>query len=74
MQIDPSATGTVRWYLDTKGFGVIARDGTGEDVFVLFSVIQVNGFKTLAEGQRVAFESVRWPDGRVTAAKVHLRR
>jgi CspA family cold shock protein len=49
------ATGTVKWFNDQKGYGFIARDD-GADVFVHFSAIQSNGFRTLAEGQRVEFE------------------
>jgi cold shock protein len=49
------ATGTVKWFSNDKGYGFIARDG-GEDVFVHHSAIQMNGFRTLVEGQRVEFE------------------
>ena len=55
------ATGTVKWYLDTKGFGFISPDGGGQDVYFGFSAIQVDGFQTLAEGQKVEFELVRGP-------------
>jgi CspA family cold shock protein len=47
-------TGTVKWFNEAKGFGFIARDG-GPDVFAHFKQITGNGFKTLAEGQRVGF-------------------
>ena len=48
-------TGTVKWFNNKKGFGFILPAGGGEDVFVHFSVIEGDGFKTLAEGQRVEF-------------------
>ena len=49
------ATGTVKWFNATKGFGFIAPE-SGEDVFVHFSAIQSNGYRELQEGQRVEFE------------------
>ena len=49
------ARGKVKWFNDAKGFGFIAQE-TGEDVFVHFSSIQMDGFKTLVEGQEVEFE------------------
>ena len=54
--------GTVKWFNEAKGFGFIAREN-GEDVFVHFSAIQGEGFKTLAEGERVEFEIVKGPKG-----------
>ena len=53
----PRLTGTVKWFNDAKGFGFIQREG-GPDVFVHFSAIQSNGFKSLAEGDKVEFEVV----------------
>ncbi|MEF9995335.1 MAG: cold-shock protein [Burkholderiaceae bacterium] len=49
-------TGTVKWFNEGKGFGFIAQDNGGKDLFAHFSEIQGSGFKTLAEGQRVEFE------------------
>jgi len=54
--------GIVKWFNAEKGFGFISREG-GDDVFVHFSAIQGNGFKTLEEGQRVTFEVVQGPKG-----------
>ena len=58
------ATGTVKWFNDSKGFGFITPDGGGEDLFAHFSAIQSQGFKTLAEGQRVNFEVTTGPKGK----------
>ena len=54
--------GSVKWFDDRKGYGFIARDG-GKDIFVHFSAIQGNGFKTLSEGEEVEFEIVNGPKG-----------
>ncbi|HLL01526.1 MAG TPA: cold-shock protein [Myxococcaceae bacterium] len=56
------ATGTVKWFNDSKGFGFIAQEG-GEDVFCHHTAIQSDGFRTLAEGQRVEFDVKRGPKG-----------
>jgi cold shock protein len=56
------ATGTVKWFNDAKGYGFITQQG-GEDVFVHFSAIQGQGFKSLAEGDNVEFEVTRGPKG-----------
>ena len=50
------ATGTVKWFNDAKGFGFIAPSDGSKDVFVHFSALQGEGFKTLAEGAKVEFE------------------
>jgi CspA family cold shock protein len=57
------ATGTVKWFNESKGFGFIAPDDGGDDLFVHFSAIQGAGFKTLAEGQKVSFETEQGPKG-----------
>ena len=49
-------TGVVKWFNSSKGYGFITNDANGEDVFVHFSAIQVDGFKTLEEGQEVEYE------------------
>ena len=50
------ATGTVKWFNDAKGYGFITPDDGSEDLFAHFSAIQMGGFKTLKEGQKVSFD------------------
>jgi CspA family cold shock protein len=56
-------TGTVKWFNDAKGFGFIAQDGGGPDLFVHFRSIQSEGFKSLKEGQKVSFDVVQGQKG-----------
>ena len=71
------AYGTVKWFNDKKGYGFIVPDGTTQDVFVHYSAIQSDGFKSLAEGDKVQFEVFQDVKGmrakdvvRITAAAV----
>lgn len=57
------ATGTVKWFNESKGFGFISPTDGGKDVFVHFSAIASDGFRTLAEGQQVSFEVEDGPKG-----------
>ncbi|WP_328820209.1 cold-shock protein [Permianibacter fluminis] len=62
--MESMATGTVKWFNETKGFGFITPDGGGEDLFAHFSAIQVQGFKVLREGQKVSFDVVQGQKGK----------
>lgn len=55
--------GTVKWFSDAKGFGFIAPDEGGADVFAHFSAVQMEGFRTLKEGSRVSYDLVQGPKG-----------
>ena len=61
------ASGIVKWFNDAKGFGFITPDEVGEDLFAHFSAIEIDGFKTLKEGQKVTFEVVTGPKGKQAA-------
>lgn len=64
------ATGTVKWFNESKGYGFIAPQEGGEDVFVHYTAIQGNGFRTLNEGQKVSFDVEKGPKG-LQAARVN---
>lgn len=66
--------GTVKWFNAQKGYGFITDDATGKDVFVHFSAIMVDGFKTLEEGQKVSFDTEADPkdSGKLRAVNVHI--
>ena len=58
------AAGTVKWFNDAKGFGFVTPDDGSEDLFAHFSAINMNGFKTLQEGQKVTFDVTQGPKGK----------
>ena len=57
------ANGSVKWFNDAKGYGFIQQDGSERDVFVHYTAIVGDGFKTLSEGQKVEFELIEGPKG-----------
>ena len=63
MELGMRTTGTVKWFNDAKGFGFIEPEGSDRDCFVHYSAIQGDGFRTLAEGDRVEFDLVDGPKG-----------
>ena len=64
------ATGTVKWFNQTKGFGFISPDGGTKDVFVHISAVGRAGLQTLAEGQKVSFDLERGQQGKVSAVNL----
>lgn len=70
-RMEGMATGTVKWFNDSKGYGFITPDDGGEDLFAHFSAISMNGFKTLKEGQKVSFEVTQGPKGK-QASNINL--
>lgn len=66
------ATGTVKWFNSTKGFGFIAPDGGGADVFVHISAVERAGLKTLNDNQKVSYELQSGRDGRSSASDLTL--
>jgi CspA family cold shock protein len=64
------ATGTVKWFNDAKGFGFITPDGGGEDLFAHFSAINMSGFKSLKEGQKVSFDITDGNKGKKQASNI----
>ena len=65
--------GTVKWFNEEKGFGFIANDNGGEEVFVHFSAIQGNGVKSLREGQHVSYDTAQDPKTRAKLRAVNVR-
>ena len=66
-------TGTVKWFNAEKGFGFISNDEGGDDVFVHFSAIQADGFRTLNEGQRVSYDTEPDPKNSSKLRAVNVR-
>ena len=66
------STGTVKWYNNQKGYGFIVVDGQDKDIFVHYSAISGEGYKTLAEGEKVKFEVVAGPKGETAANVVKI--
>lgn len=65
--------GTVKWFNADKGFGFISNDSGGEDVFVHFSAIQSNGYRSLDEGQKVTFDTETDPKDHKKLRAVNVR-
>jgi CspA family cold shock protein len=65
------ATGTVKWFSNSKGYGFIMSTDTDEDIFAHFSAIEMDGYKTLKQGQPVEFDVTEGPKG-LTASKIRM--
>ena len=65
--------GTVKWFNAEKGFGFIANDAGGEDIFVHFSAIESEGYKSLSEGQKVSFDTVEDDRGKRGLKAAHVQ-
>jgi CspA family cold shock protein len=66
------AMGTVKWFNSTKGYGFIAPEGGGQDVFVHISAVEKAGYSNLAEGARISFELVAGRNGKMSAENLRL--
>ena len=66
------AKGTVKWFSDQKGYGFVTPEGGAKDIFVHFSALQGEGFKTLSEGQLVSFDITQGPKGEQATNVVKL--
>lgn len=66
------ATGTVKWFNETKGYGFIAPDGGGSDVFVHISAVERAGLRSLKDNQKVSYELEKGRDGRSAAGNLQL--
>jgi len=63
-------TGTIKWFNTTKGYGFVAPDSGGKDVFVHISAVQKAGLRTLNEGQKIMFDTETQPNGRTAAVNI----
>jgi cold shock protein len=70
--MDAMATGTVKWFNTAKGFGFIAPDDGGKDVFVHISAVEKAGLKSLSDNQKIAYEMLEGRDGRSSAGELRL--